>query len=739
MENIRMIFFNDIRNTFTNWVAAVVIIALILLPSLYAWFNIKASWDPYGNTNQIPVGIVSEDQGATVEDKDIHVGSDLMRTLKKNNSFEWNFIDRNQAMKEVKSGELYAVIIIPSDFSRKLGTVISDNPTKATIEYYVNEKVNAISPKITEKGATVITEQITSQFVSTVNGIIFDVFNQLGTEMEQNLPDIERFQSYIFLLEDRLPSIKTTLDDVYGDINQAESVIRDIQELIPKAKDKTNQALHTIEDANIFLTKAETRFNELSPIVKADLTKVQHATHLVDDYIQSVDVNLTDMEDAANAAKLDIDNLQDLLTDLKNVLNNQNISFSQLDSLMQNSEYEQLHDIQNEFNQLKEQYNDQAQAQNNNLANAINSLDSLQRKINDIQQTIQENKAEIPSLEEVKSYSTNTRDQIDTFINQYNNEIEPNIQAQLKNIKDVLQGAKEIIIKIQQIIPRLETILKNANDHLREGKNTIVVARNQYPYLNQKVNELADKIRDLNQKADINDIIELLRNDPEAERGFFAEPVVLDSHKLFPLPNYGTGMTPFYTVLSLWVGGLLMISLLSVEAHGVENITVRQEYFGKGFTFLVIGILQTIIVTIGDMWLLGVKVSAPFCFILFSVFISIVFVVMIYSLVSVLGNVGKALAIVLLVLQISSSGGTFPVVLLPSFFQYIHPYLPFTYAVSLMREAVGGIVWGTVYKNILILALFGIVAVIIGAWLKEPINKIGTPIKQKLKKSGLFH
>lgn len=734
-----MIFFNDLRNTYTNWVAAVVITALILLPSLYAWFNIKASWDPYSNTNQIPVGIVSEDQGASVEDKEIHIGSDLMKTLKNDNSFEWHFIDRNLAMKEVKSGDLYAVMIIPSDFSKKLGTVISDNPTKATIEYYVNEKVNAISPKITEKGATVITEQITSQFVSTVNGIIFDVFNQLGTEIEQNLPDIERFQSFIFLLEEKLPSIKTTLDDVYRDIIQAESVIRDSQELIPKVKDKTNQALHTIEDANTFLTKAETRFNELSPIVKADLTKVQNATHLVDDYIQSVDVNLTELVNAANAAKLDIDNLQNLLADLKSVVYSQGINFSQLDSLMQHPEYEQLHEIQNELNHLKEQFNDQAIVQNNNLENAITNADALEQKINDIQKIIQENKAEIPSLEEIKSYSTNTRDQIDTFITQYNNEIEPRIQAQLKNMKEVLQGAKEIIVKVQKIIPQIETILKNANDHLQEGKNTIVAARNQYPYLNQKVHELAKKIRDLNQKADINDMIELLRNDPEAERGFFAEPVILDSHKLFPLPNYGTGMTPFYTVLSLWVGGLLMISLLSVEAHGVENITGRQEYFGKGFTFLVIGILQTIIVTMGDMWILGVEVSAPFYFILFSVFISVVFVAMIYTLVSVLGNVGKALAIVLLVLQISSSGGTFPVVLLPHFFQYIHPYLPFTYAVSLIREAVGGIVWGTVFNNILVLSLFGIVAVIIGAWLKEPLNKMGTPIKQKLKKSGLFH
>ncbi|MEH7384600.1 YhgE/Pip domain-containing protein [Bacillus sp. JJ1521] len=730
MKNIRMIFLNDINNTLTNWVAAIVVLSLILLPSLYAWFNIKASWDPYGNTNQIPVGIVSEDRGTIIDDKEIQIGDDLIKTLKKNNSFEWHFLNRNQAMKEVKSGDLYAVIIIPSDFSNKLGTVISDHPTKATIQYYVNEKVNAISPKITEKGASVITEQITSQFVSTVNGTIFDAFNRLGLELEQNKPDIERFQNYVLLLQEKMPSIKMALDDAYGEINQAESVIDDIQGLIPKAKSTTDQALHTIDDADSFLTKAETRFNELSPLIKVDLAKVQHATHTVDDYIQSVDNIPTDLA----STKRDIKSLQSLLSDMKSGLNNPDIndSFNQLDSLTDNRSNEQLNDIRTELNTLGKQYKSQLQVQNQYLDNAVSQVDSLYQQINDIDKNI-------PSLEEVQSYSKNTRDQIDTFIHQYNNEIEPNIRTQLKNAKQTIKGAREIIVKVQQIIPRIESILTNANGQLQEGKNIIGAARNQYPYLNQKVNDLAGKIRDLNQKANINDVIELLRNDPEVECGFFAEPVVLDSHKLFPLPNYGTGMTPFYTVLAIWVGGLLMISLLSIDAHGFESITGKEEYFGKALTFLTIGILQTIIVTAGDMWLIGVEVSAPFFFILFSVFISLVFVVMIYSLVSILGNVGKALAIVLLVLQISSSGGTFPVVLLPSFFQYIHPYLPFSYAISLTREAVGGIIWETVYYDLFILTLFGMAAIMFGAWLKEPLNKLSTPIKQKLKKSGLFH
>ncbi|WP_010677350.1 YhgE/Pip domain-containing protein [Bacillus timonensis] len=734
MKNIRMIYLNDIKNTLTNWVAAVVILSLILLPSLYAWFNIKASWDPYGNTDQIPVGVVSEDQGAMVEDKEIHAGSDITKTLKNNHSFEWHFIDFDQAIKDVKSGELYAAIVIPSDFSEKLGTVISDQPTKATIQYYVNEKVNAISPKITEKGASVITEQITSQFISTVNGIIFDTFNKLGLEMERNLPDIERFQTYVFSVEEKMPTIKSSLDDAYREINQAEVVIGDIQGLIPKANNITNQALKSIEDANAFLTKAEARFNELSPIIKKDLAKVQNATQVVDDYIQSVDINSADV----TKAESDLESLKNLLMDLKNGNENQGInnSIQQLELLTQDQSNGQLNEIQTELNKLKEQYNSQLQSQDVEIENTIQSVNSIQQQINDIKEQSQ---ATIPSLEDIQNDSRNIKNQVETFINQYNNEVEPNIQAQFQHAKDTLLGAKEIILEIQQIIPRIESILGNANGQLQEGKNIITSARNQYPYLNQKVHDLADKIRDLNQKANINDLIELLRNDPVAERGFFAEPVVLDSHKIFPIPNYGTGMTPFYTVLSLWVGGLLMISLLAIDAHEFKNIAGRDEYFGKVLTFLTIGVLQTIIVTAGDMWLLGVEVESPFYFILFSIFISLIFVMMIYTLVSVLGNVGKALAIVLLVLQISSSGGTFPVVLLPNFFQYIHPYLPFTYAISLTREAVGGIVWETVYYDLFILTLFGIAAIIFGALLKEPINKLGAPIKQRLKKSGLFH
>jgi putative membrane protein len=192
-------------------------------------------------------------------------------------------------------------------------------------------------------------------------------------------------------------------------------------------------------------------------------------------------------------------------------------------------------------------------------------------------------------------------------------------------------------------------------------------------------------------------------------------------------------------VLSVWVGALLLISLLAVDVADRKGYTGRQIYFGRLLTFLSIGFLQTIIVTSGDLLILGVPAKHPFWMIVFGLLISLVFMLIVYTLVSVFGNIGKALAIVMLVLQIAGSGGTYPVVLLPKFFQIISPFLPFTYAVDLMREAVGGIIWQKGLRDALLLSLFGLAAVLFGAFLKEPVNKKTKAFLEKSKQAGLFH
>ncbi|KML41855.1 YhgE/Pip domain-containing protein [Cytobacillus firmus] len=716
------IYKKDIRSIFTNWVAAVLIGGLTLLPSLYAWFNIEASWDPYSQTNQLPVGIVNEDAVAVVRDKDIHIGNDIVKELKKNGDMNWHFGDRKDAMDKLEYGDYFAVIVIPENFSQKLGSVIEDQPEKAKIEYYVNEKINAIAPKITEKGAGGIVDTVTSNFISTVNGTIFEKFNELGLEIEKDLPDIKRFEEYVFQMEEKLPEIHSLLNNSLSDAENAQKMIDKAQALVPDAKRATGNGLQTINETMKFINEAENRLNAMEPQIQENLENVQNMAVKVNDFISSVqtsDLNLDQGKEISNRINEQIagslQNIETIETALKQ-LQESNIEQGTSQNQEQiNQALEQLAALKQELQTIQA---------NGQKVNAF--LSDKQQEADDLITRLQENSAA-------------TAGRIDEFVKEYNENIRPAIKQEVASAKETLSNARNILTEIQSAIPEIEKILANTEGNLGKGKETLKHILGEYPYVSSKINQLADRIRDIQGETDINEIIELLQNDPEAEKGFFEEPVQLNKNSLFPIQNYGTGMTPFYTVLAIWVGALLLISLLATDVHHPEDFTGKQIYFGKLLTFLSIGFAQTLVVTIGDILILGVDVAEPVWFILFGLVSSLVFILIVYTLVSVFGDVGKAMAIVLLVLQIAGAGGTYPTALLPEFFQTIHPFLPFSYAIDLMREAVGGIVWERVYRDLLILTLFGFLALLMGTFLKEPLSRKTKALMKKSKESGLFH
>ncbi|MEN1968593.1 YhgE/Pip domain-containing protein [Lentibacillus sp. N15] len=740
MKNIFRIFKTDMKNIGTNWVAAILISGLVILPSLYAWFNIQASWDPYGQTNQIPIGVVNEDTGATVRDEEIHVGDELVKELKKNNDMEWHFDSRKQAMDKVEYGDYFAVIVIPKDFSKKLGTVVQDDPQKANVEYYVNEKINAIAPKITDKGASSIVEKITSQFVSTVNGVIFDMFNQIGVELQKDLPDIKRFEDYVFTMEKKLPEIHKVLNESLSDANDAQDIIHKAQGLMPDAKEVTNNGLETIDHTTEFLKKAESRLNEMAPKVKKDLEKVQNVASEANDFMSKV-----------QAADIDFDKgkeISDQLTGKTNdAIKRINTIEDALNQLKQQNQGQQENDADNDAEQEEQQPDSNIKDQNEQIDDALQRLETLkaglqeaQDNAKDVSSFIEDKQSEVDStISDLKKITADTSTKIDDFVKEYNENIEPTVLQEVQNAKDTLGKARGILTEIQSTIPEVEKILNRTDDNLGEGKDVLQYALGEYPYVHDKVDQLANRIRDIQGETDINEIIQLLQNDPEAERSFFAEPVELNENKLFPIPNYGSGMTPFYTVLAIWVGSLLLISLLATDVRDPEAYTTRQTYFGKYLTFMSIGILQTLIVTFGDIFLVDAYIKDPVWFVVFGLLISMLFMLIVYTLVSVFGDTGKAMAIVFLVLQIAGSGGTYPVVLLPKFFQMINPFLPFTYAIDLMREAVGGIVWERAYHDLLCLALFAALFLLLGTFLKKAINKRTKIMMKKSRETGLFH
>ncbi|WP_226577431.1 YhgE/Pip domain-containing protein [Halobacillus litoralis] len=742
MKQIWKIFARDWKSISTNWVAMILIGGLIVLPSLYAWFNIKASWDPYSQTDQLPVAVVNEDEGATIRDTEIDVGNDLVEKLKDNDSFDWQFTDRETAMDKVEYGDYYAVIVIPDNFSEKLETVISDKPEKSQVEYYVNEKINAIAPKITEKGASVIVDQITSEFISVVNGTVAELFNELGLELEKDLPDIKRFEEYIFKLEENLPEIYDLISSAYDDSKSAASIINDVQGLLPRAERVTDQSLDTIEETTNFLNDAEKRLNEVAPQVQSDLKSAQQTAEDVNSFIndvQSVDLDLsavTQLKDGinqrTNEALEQLNTVEDLL--------------KQVQQRQQEQQQQQTEeDPENgEENQNQQPGQEQSQEAINQALSDIGlireGLQNVQSDAGQLDSRLKESQQEIDNtLTTLEEKSGETADRIDAFLKEYNENIEPRVLNEINQAQQTLSDARSILTEAQSTIPRIDRILGNTESNIAEGQDILEYMLNEYPYVNEKVNQMADRIRDIQGETDINEIIELLKNDPEAEESFFEEPVSLNKNALFPIENYGTGMTPFYTVLALWVGALLLVSLLATEPVHPSEYRSFEQYFGKLATFVSIGLLQTLVVTLGNLFILKVGIAESLYFVLFGFAISFVFMTIVFTLVSVLGDVGKAGAIVFLVLQISGSGGTYPVALLPEFFQNIHPFLPFSYAVDLMREAVGGIVVERVKTDVFFLSGFAALFLAIGTFLKGPLHENSRKLMKKSRESGLFH
>ncbi|SFJ28760.1 putative membrane protein [Halobacillus dabanensis] len=732
MKHIWRIFSKDWKNITKNWVALILIGGLIILPSLYAWFNIKASWDPYSQTDQLPVAVVNEDTGATVRSTEIDVGNDIVEKLEENASFDWHMSEREDAMDKLRYGDYYAVIVIPENFSNRLGTVISDQPKKSEIEYYVNEKINAIAPKITEKGASVLVDQIASSFISEVNGTVAEIFNNLGMELENDLPDIKRFEDYVFKLEENLPEIHGLISDAYSDSKSAASIINDVQSLIPEAERTTDQGLETIDQTTAFINDAEKRLNELSPKVKEDLKTAQQTAEDVNAFlqdIQSINLNLStvsEIKDGINERTSrsiqELENVEQILEQVKE----------------QQQDNETDPDQNNEENStVSQEAIDQALA---DIQTIKESLQTVQNDSNQIDSLLTEKQEEIDqTLSSLEEKSGQTAGRIDAFLKEYNEDIEPAVLEEVNKAEQTLNNARSILSEVQSTIPEVESILNNTEGNITEGQDILEYMLNEYPYINDKVNQMADRIRDIQGDADINDIIELLKNDPGAEQSFFEEPVKLNKNSLFPIDNYGTGLTPFYTVLSLWVGALLLVSLLSTDPVQMRGYRTYEQYFGKLATFVSIGVLQALVVTLGNLFVLHIGIAESVPFVLFGIGISFVFMTIVYTLVSVFGDVGKAGAIVMLVLQIAGSGGTYPVALLPEFFQMIHPFLPFSYAVDLMREAVGGIVGTRVERDLLFLAIFAAVFLGIGAFLKGPLQKGTNQLMKKSRESGLFH
>lgn len=712
MKNIFKIYKNDIKDIFTNKVLLVIILGLCLLPSLYAWFNIKASWDPYGNTGNISVAIVNEDLGAQIMDKKINIGDELVDKLKTNKDLDWKFVDSKKALDGVNDGTYYAYIEIPSDFSENLTSLISDDIKKGTIIYTVNEKINAIAPKITDKGATTIQNEVNQTVVKTVSETVLDVFKELGIKLENELPKLSTLENNLLEVQAKFKNIDDAVNIAVDTTDKISDLVKDIQNDIPLIKETITNSKNLSSDIKNFLNDSKTGLSELSPVIKNDL-------ELISEISSNAENTVTDLINAINKGSESAPQLIDnLSTKLSNLASSANTLSEFLEKLNKFVPGNKLKDVIDSLNNI-----------NTKLDTAISSLETIKNQISN---------GENPSLTNLNNLLKVIKD-VNTITSSILNNFNSKIQDPINNIIDeafkVADNVIAVLESTEKKLPDVENILNNTLSFTGSANEGADFIKEKLPYAKSIVDNLVDSMKKINNNDDLNEVISLLKSDVLERSEFLKQPVDLVEKSLYPIKNYGSGMTPFYTVLSLWVGTILLMSLLSTNVHG--DYKPNEVYFGRGLTFLTLTIVQSLIVSLGDIYLLKAQVINIPLFIIISVFTSIVFTSIVYSLVSIFGDLGKAIAVILLVIQVAGSGGTFPIQVTPQFFQNVYPLLPFTYAISGLRETVGGIYMPNLTKDIYALLVFMIIPIFFTVLLKKPINKVTKKIQDKFNESDL--
>lgn len=384
----------------------------------------------------------------------------------------------------------------------------------------------------------------------------------------------------------------------------------------------------------------------------------------------------------------------------------------------------------------------------NRIINRIKGeLISIKNKLNDKISTLNNvvaaiDRGEQPSIDLLNKLSDKASDVaplLGNIVGRFDSEILPAINSIINDLTTVADNTVGILNNANVSLPQLTGLLDKGEIGAEKASEIIKLLKEKLPPIEKSIHEVSGKLRKLDEDGQLNEIISLMKNDAVSESNFISNPIDIKENKIFPIPNYGSGMSPFFTTLSLWVGALLLVSLLSVHVEEMEGVklNISDIYFGRYLTFMTIAICQALIVSLGDIFLLKTYVVNKVAFVLMSVFISIVFSIIIYSLVSIFGNVGKAIGVVLLVLQISASGGTFPVQVTPPFFQRLNPLLPFTYAIGGMRETVGGILRSVLVKDIVILCVYLVIALILSVQLKERLHNMNEKLVSKLKECGL--
>ena len=684
MRNIWKVFCTDLRSLSRSFFACAVVVGIVLLPSLYAWLNIYSNWDPYGNTGGISIAVASLDEGYDDDGTYVNKGQDVVDDPREATSINWVIVDTEQeATDGVYAGDYYAAVVIDRDFSAKMYRMLTDWTGKPAITYYENAKKNAVATKITDTAVESLKRSISENYLEVVISGIMEQGNLLAADLTEDDPETA-VKGLLYQAQDLLSASRRMMDafETAGrtgivstqDAAALETALADLNKNLPDG-DQLQQSAAEIQRA-----------------LYVALEKTERALEKLEDAMKHAEENAPALEDARQAALSAAKELRRLAADLTRLADR--VPGSILQS--------QLGDIAAKCTELAEKLERMASA--------------------DVQGLLADCDALVKSLRAMADRLPVTEGALRSDLN-----------LVMGQLSDTLDGVKDLSADARAIRSALGDVTQSLDV-------TMGLLRPAAEKMVSSLSDAIDQLQGMDGDGYLDILIDILGGDPVAYGEYFPEMVQTTVNKVYPIANYGSAMTPFYTVLAIWVGGVILSSLLKVHARtaGLTDPKPAELYFGRYLLFFVLSQLQAAIIVTGDLYLLKVQCLHPGLLYLTASLTAFTFSLLIYSMALSFGDVGKALVVVIMVMQIAGSSGTFPIELLPEIYQKIYRFFPFPYAIDAMRECICGMYGGYYGQQLAFLLLFAVAALLIGLLVRRPFMGLNHFMEEKLEETELL-
>ena len=696
MKNIWNIFRADWRRITSSVVAVVVLLGLCLVPCLYAWFNILSNWDPYGtaSTSRIKVAVASEDDGCEVVGLHVNIGELVLQGLESNDQMGWVFVDDAEAALDgVESGDYYAALIVPHEFTGDFVSILSGELRHPQIQYYENEKKNAIAPKITGKAKTAVQEQINT----TVIGKVADALTTAGSV----------FKAMGWDGQDIADNLLGRLEDAQQQMTQLNAVLVSLKDVMDGAESLLDAAAITIGDAQDTMDSA--------------YVTAGNTVHLIDTGLSAADETSGDLLTV-------LDNTYKVLDDVDALLRAADTSAA--DAQLQ----AQLHQrLQAAIAALEVQAaattDPEMKAQ---LEVTIADLRALDAAVDDL--SIAEIRGPVlDAMQVVREDLRMAALKTNQAVNDYLHTTGAEAQAKLRALQQLLAAASASLNSV-------DSSLYAYADAVATTQPTLDAAIALTTTVNGYLADMEDDLRRITDSGAFQRFCELMESDSSHMADYLSSPVQLNTEIIYEIKDYGSAMAPYYVMLALFVGSLLTAVMIKVPVTQKEFVgcPAVQRYFGRFTVFFLMAMAQALVTAFGCLHFVGMTVAEPALFVVACCVCSLNFAAMNYALVYSLDNVGMAASVIIMVLQVAGSGGSYPVHVLPELFQKLYPVMPFHYGMDMLRETIGGMYGQTYLRCAAILLGMCVVFTAFGLVVYYPARRLNKAIAEGKEKSGIM-